>query len=111
MGMKMAMLCNFQRFLSLYTRVAVGLLLTGAPVKGFILQNPNSYGGTFLFSFATTPGSQYVVQFQTSGCDGNWQDLMNVPASASGTVITVSDSGAAFNARRYYRVRDNSANQ
>jgi hypothetical protein len=61
-------------------------------------------GSSFTFSFATLPGSQYLVQYKATLKDLAWQTLTTV--TGDGTVKTVVDNNATT-PQRFYRATVN----
>ena len=58
--------------------------------------------GVFTLSFATAPGSTYMVEFKQALSDPLWEVMTNV--AGTGSLLTFSDSSLT-NAARFYRVR------
>ena len=69
----------------------------------FLVFAPAKTGNSFNFSFETTPGRTYVVEYAGSLLNPNWQPLPTV--SGDGSVKTVTDI-TATPGQRYYRLRE-----
>lgn len=69
----------------------------------FLVFAPAKAGNSFTFSFETTPGRTYVVEYADSLLNPNWQPLPTV--SGDGSVKTVTDT-TATPGQRYYRLRE-----
>ncbi|HET7626252.1 MAG TPA: trypsin-like peptidase domain-containing protein [Verrucomicrobiae bacterium] len=61
---------------------------------------PQMAGASFVFSFATLPGTGYAVEFKNALTDLNWQTLETL--TGDGTIKTITNS--ASGAQRYFRV-------
>jgi len=66
------------------------------------LENINLTGGTFSFSFMTTLGVNYVVEYKTDLNASTWAEFRTEPGT--GGLVTVNDPGAG-GLMRFYRVR------
>jgi len=64
------------------------------------LVNPQSSGGNFNFSFQTTPGQSYTIQYTDDLAIPSWITLDSIVGD--GSLYSVTDSPGA--AQRFYRV-------
>ena len=69
----------------------------------FLVFAPAKAGNSFTFSFETTPGRTYIVEYADSLLNPTWQPLPTV--SGDGSVKTVTDI-TATPGQRYYRLRE-----
>jgi hypothetical protein len=65
------------------------------------ISSPVLAGGALTFSFQTTSGKTYLVQYKDSLDDTNWQALQTIPGDGAVKNLTNSISTAA---QRYYRL-------
>jgi len=77
-----------------------GVLTIAAPAPT-VLQSATQTSNMITFSWSTTSGEIYQVQYNSSLTAANWADLGG-PVTATNTVLTASDS--LTNGQRYYRV-------
>ncbi len=83
------------------TSTPVAVSVTNSMPASPVIQNPLVSDGAFRFSFATTAGQNYLVQFTDSLDPTNWQLTTNF--TGSGAVASVTNAISA--AERFYRVR------
>ncbi len=83
------------------TSASINISVTNSPPSPVTLVNPQLGVGGFTFSFLTTTGQTYHVEFNSLLGTTNWQALTNFVGNGSTAIITDPDTGAM---QRFYRV-------
>ena len=73
---------------------------SGVPIPGF--QAVSQTGGAITFSWATSPGVNYQVQYRTNLAQGTWQNLGSAFTATSATLSASNSMGP--DPQRFYRV-------
>jgi len=69
------------------------------------MQITQSYpSNSFSVSFATENGKSYTVEYRNGLSDPTWKNMPNMPVPGTGGIVTITDSTAAQQPSRFYRV-------
>jgi hypothetical protein len=60
---------------------------------------------SFQFTFTTSPGVSYTVQYCDSLVEASWTKLSDIPAEPVSRTLTVNDSTMTQSSKRYYRIQ------